>query len=68
MYMYHVDGKAVITMHPNRFFNTGDEVTLKCTVKNATRAIKMELTYQWFREGSDGEELKLVWKPTSALF
>ena len=58
--MYPIDCKAVITKHPNvPLFDTGDIVTLKCTVKNADRAIKRELTYQWFREGSDGEELKL---------
>ena len=31
----------------------GDEVALTCTVRNVSDRIANELTYQWFRKGSD---------------
>ena len=58
--MYPIDGEANITKDPDHLtFEIGDEVTLKCTIRNVNKTIKKDLKYQWFREGSDGAELML---------
>ena len=58
--MYPIDGKAEITKDPDHsIFKVGDEVMLKCTVRNINKVIKKDLNYQWFRKGSDGAEVIL---------
>ena len=60
IYMYPIDGKAEIATLPHSpTFMIGDEVTLICTVRNVSDRITNELTYQWFKERSDGTDHKL---------
>ena len=53
-----IDGDAEITcanykVPDSPTFMIGDKVTLTCTVRNVSDRIANELTYQWFRKGSD---------------